>query len=737
MIENDEVVSVMRGLWFRYVEVWRASGLSLRRSAIEPVEIARQRAQERANQHGADGSGAEEYTDAATSSRRRKKAAKPKKPRPPKGPNNEEEEEAKMEIKPSDELFVPPSKPLLLGFVNLACRIVRSWVIPGDIVRWCQNGALPILNLWKSPFLTDLDRSKLTEAGKAWRKVFTKQYFTAHHLPTVSNISFQTYVLANMLKVPVSPLNAPLIARRIVNAMGLPEDVWFLYTRLARMHRALELPPDRVRPYKEHYAENIIVALLVASKLTPGWTRWIVKRDISAKTEGAEAAAPSRDGLIASSAYVRGYIDQPLSVQQSDLLMRRDLSRFVAQVEREALLSSKGTQLAAGGSWAYNTEVGAIFSHSNSSSASEPIFNSQQSVLDRNDTELAALSLPKGYAKHYLTVPISTTIAAQDDVGEGEEEEMEDSQATITARAVGGNSDGQSSRVNKKKKRRGKQSDVPKRKYVRRTFEVSGIDDPDAIVVGSTPHVPSVFYTPSLAATALPRAEQAGAVANDANIVCSYLVDLLETSNKDNSSSFEYPPNPEYTLLLERFAKYSCIPPGHLHRLLIKLETKLLKLPGVILNDIEVDTRNLSINTQGMSGHDASAPGSAAALLGSDTVPRSPISLPSAMNTAYEPSEDTLDAAAMDGTGRRGQVALRRASDYNRHTQQQDAQSDRSSNDTLSQGPFTQESGTVSEYIIEEGAMNTNDDPSDSESASAIDSSSEEDAGYLTSSSDE
>ena len=42
-----------------------------------------------------------------------------------------------------------PSKPLLLGFVYLALRQLRTWVIPADIVRWCQQGLIPYNNLWQ------------------------------------------------------------------------------------------------------------------------------------------------------------------------------------------------------------------------------------------------------------------------------------------------------------------------------------------------------------------------------------------------------------------------------------------------------------------------------------------------------------------------------------------------------------------------------------------------------------
>ena len=38
---------------------------------------------------------------------------------------------------------VAPTKPLLLGFVYLGLRLQKSWIVPADIVRWCQVGGTP------------------------------------------------------------------------------------------------------------------------------------------------------------------------------------------------------------------------------------------------------------------------------------------------------------------------------------------------------------------------------------------------------------------------------------------------------------------------------------------------------------------------------------------------------------------------------------------------------------------
>ncbi len=64
--------------------------------------------------------------------------------------------EEKVESNRKTEKLVPeialqvPSKALLLGFIYLACRMLRSWIIPGDIIRWCDHGLIPIVDIWDS-----------------------------------------------------------------------------------------------------------------------------------------------------------------------------------------------------------------------------------------------------------------------------------------------------------------------------------------------------------------------------------------------------------------------------------------------------------------------------------------------------------------------------------------------------------------------------------------------------------
>ena len=66
-----------------------------------------------------------------------------------------------------------PSKPLLLGFLYLACRHLRSWVIPADLVRWCADGVLPLNNLWESECIPAEYKKRFSSVPKS----FEKRYF--------------------------------------------------------------------------------------------------------------------------------------------------------------------------------------------------------------------------------------------------------------------------------------------------------------------------------------------------------------------------------------------------------------------------------------------------------------------------------------------------------------------------------------------------------------------------------
>lgn len=100
-----------------------------------------------------------------------------------------------------------PSKPLLLGFLYLACRKLRSWVIPADLVRWCQTGALPLSNLWESDCIPVAYRERFNSVPKSFEKkyvlVFVAFYFFL--LYTTCSIGFFRHFFGLRRRCPQYP----------------------------------------------------------------------------------------------------------------------------------------------------------------------------------------------------------------------------------------------------------------------------------------------------------------------------------------------------------------------------------------------------------------------------------------------------------------------------------------------------------------------------------------------------
>lgn len=62
------------------------------------------------------------------------------------------------------------SKPLLLGFLYLACRQLRSCVISADLVRWCADGVLPFNNLWESNCIPSEYKIRFSKVPKSFER---------------------------------------------------------------------------------------------------------------------------------------------------------------------------------------------------------------------------------------------------------------------------------------------------------------------------------------------------------------------------------------------------------------------------------------------------------------------------------------------------------------------------------------------------------------------------------------
>jgi hypothetical protein len=97
--------------------------------------------------------------------------------------------------------------------------------------------------------------------------------------------------IASSLDITMPPLNAPLVARLIIEQLGLPIEVWTYYQSLSQ----LMLPAsdgraiDGAEAFGQHYIENIMAVIIIACKCCKGWTRWaLVKRLSSGGSAGEE-----------------------------------------------------------------------------------------------------------------------------------------------------------------------------------------------------------------------------------------------------------------------------------------------------------------------------------------------------------------------------------------------------------------------------------------------------------------
>eukprot|EP01036_Dinobryon_divergens_P033633 gene33633-43469_t len=180
---------------------------------------------------------------------------------------------------------VPLSKSLLLGFIYLTFRLQRSWVIPSDIVRWCESGLIPYSTLYE--VLPDSCKVDIIKENLP----FFISPVTGAVFIAPGRILCLSESIASSLDIPMPPLNAPLVARLIIEQLGLPIEVWTYYQSLSQ----LMLPAsdgraiDGAEAFGQHYIENIMAVIIIACKCCKDWTRWaLVKRLSSGSSSGEE-----------------------------------------------------------------------------------------------------------------------------------------------------------------------------------------------------------------------------------------------------------------------------------------------------------------------------------------------------------------------------------------------------------------------------------------------------------------
>ena len=160
-----------------------------------------------------------------------------------------------------------PTKPMLLGFIYLACRMTRASILPCDLTRWCQNAVIPYLAIYDH-----LPKQYKDNLSIQYKSIFKKNTsLSLYFSPT--NILFHTICLATSLNLSLPPVNAPKTAFHIIQALGWPINVWTNYLTTSCIYRH-RLSMDQWDPLNQRYAEDIMAHLIVCYKLCLGWADW-------------------------------------------------------------------------------------------------------------------------------------------------------------------------------------------------------------------------------------------------------------------------------------------------------------------------------------------------------------------------------------------------------------------------------------------------------------------------------
>lgn len=153
----------------------------------------------------------------------------------------------------------------------------------------------------------------------------------------MSNVFFQSIALAKMLSVPYPPLNAPLVARRLICSLGLPDEVWAIYVEIGKLKGSMEVPIAGADPFEEHHAENIGAAVLLACRLCPSWPSWCLHKLPSSVVSFNEDHV--LDGFAPPVAPMLNY--PPLRTEDVCLSLHKDeISAYIQHVSKIVLPSA-------------------------------------------------------------------------------------------------------------------------------------------------------------------------------------------------------------------------------------------------------------------------------------------------------------------------------------------------------------------------------------------------------------
>jgi len=174
-----------------------------------------------------------------------------------------------------------PSLHFVLACIHCALLHFRAGIAASHICQWCADGRLPYHNI--SPLLPDDLKSKVNG--------ILVSFFQTTTMPSVSEIEYASELIGIASGyVPIAFtgkcfFNAPLLAARYLKDMGLNQRVLNIcYALMGIPHCSDRTTQEYPKALKGAAIGNLassahlIAVIVVACRLTRGWSTWICKR---------------------------------------------------------------------------------------------------------------------------------------------------------------------------------------------------------------------------------------------------------------------------------------------------------------------------------------------------------------------------------------------------------------------------------------------------------------------------
>jgi len=224
------------------------------------------------------------------------------------------------------------TKTALLGFIYLALRVSRSAVLPCDMVRWCEEGTLPYVDLWNSMLMRYASETHGTDYSRHLRWFYRTPDGGPRRIITADGILFFTSAVAQAVNRSIPCLNTPLVALHIINQLGLPESVWQHYVRICQLHHSEHVPLQGLEAFGQQHVEHVMAAIICAVKLCPDWTMWSLYRNRSGSQSKDSSSGHTSASVVAVPAGPTP-VPMPESLDEARCLPREMLQQYLQQVK--------------------------------------------------------------------------------------------------------------------------------------------------------------------------------------------------------------------------------------------------------------------------------------------------------------------------------------------------------------------------------------------------------------------